>query len=149
MSSIKKILVPVDFSNHSQKALDQAVELARTFGASIDILHCYAINAGGISPYGMVLSDDFSREFREAAQAKLTEWTEKIAAEGVEVDAILTSRFPSEAIADTAKEKGSDLIVMGTRGLTGLSHIVLGSVAERTIRIAPCAVLTVKVDDAG
>ena len=92
----------------------------------------------------MVLSDDFSREFREAAESKLNEWTEKAAASGVEVESILTSRFPSEAIAATAKEGGADLIVMGTRGLTGLAHIVLGSVAERTIRIAPCPVLTVK-----
>ena len=56
----------------------------------------------------------------------------------------LSSMFPSEVIAKTVEEIGADLIVMGTRGLAGIKHVMLGSVAERTIRIAPCPVLTVK-----
>lgn len=143
---LKTILVPVDFSPDSERALEVAVDLAKTFGARVQLLHCYPINVGGISPYGLVLSDDFDREFREAAGRKLGEWREKVAAESVEVEEILTPMFPSEAIAQTAQERGADLVVMGTRGLTGLKHVVLGSVAERTIRIAPCPVLTVKSD---
>ena len=56
----------------------------------------------------------------------------------------MTPTFPAEAIGRQAEEIGADLIVMGTRGLTGLKHVLLGSVAERTLRVAPCAVLTVK-----
>jgi nucleotide-binding universal stress UspA family protein len=143
---IRSILVPVDFSPHSARALERAIELAKTFGARVLLLHCYPIHVGGISPYGLVLSDDFDRQFREAAQRKLSEWGEKLAAQGVEAEEILTPMFPSEAIAQTAKERGVDLIVMGTRGLSGLKHVMLGSVAERTLRMAPCPVLTLKDD---
>ena len=145
---VRTILVPVDFSDHSAKALKQAVELAKSFGAVIHLLHCYPLKVGGISPYGLVFPDDFDRQFRDAAARKLSEWSEKAAAEGVAVEEILTPMFPSEAISSTAQERGADLIVMGTRGLTGLKHVMLGSVAERTIRIAPCPVLIVKADDA-
>ena len=62
------------------------------------------------------------------------------------VEQTLTPMLPSEAISSAAQELGADLIVMGTRGLTGLKHVMLGSVAERTIRIAPCPVLTVKAE---
>lgn len=144
MTRIQMILVPVDFSVHSAKALDHAIDLAKQFGAKIHLLHCYQINVGGISPYGLVLSESIDREFREAAARKLAEWRERTISEGVEVKEGLTPMFPSEAISKTAREIEADLIVMGTRGLTGLKHVVLGSVAERTIRIAPCPVLTVK-----
>lgn len=143
---IRTILVPVDFSDHSAEALKQAVELAKSFGAAIHLLHCYPINVGGISPYGLVLPDNFSLQLRTAAARKLSEWSEKATAEGVAVEEILTPMLPSETISSTAQERGADLIVMGTRGLTGLKHVMLGSVAERTIRIAPCPVLTVKAE---
>jgi nucleotide-binding universal stress UspA family protein len=62
----------------------------------------------------------------------------------VRVTAHLREANPSDAILDVAREIDADLIVMGTRGLTGLKHVLLGSVAERTLRLAPCSVLTVK-----
>lgn len=142
--NIRTILVPVDFSADSANALDRAIEFAKEFDSRLLLLHCYPINVGGISPYGLVLSEDFDREFREAASRKLAEWSEKATAAGVQVEQVLTPMFPSEAISSTAEERGVDLIVMGTRGLTGLKHVMLGSVAERTIRVAPCPVLTVK-----
>ena len=142
-----KILVPVDFSPDSAKALEMAIELAKSFGARIHLIHCYPIHVGGISPYGMVPPETFGLEIRDAAQQKLAEWREKATAEGIQTDETVMSMFPSEAIATLAREKGADLIVMGTRGLTGLKHIVLGSVAERALRIAPCPVLIVKADD--
>jgi universal stress protein A len=144
MSRFEKILVPVDFSEHSARAVDHAVDLAKAFGGSIDLLHCYQINAGGISPYGLVIPESLDKEVREAALAKLDEWRAKIAADGVPVEADISPVFPSEAISNRAREISADVIVMGTRGLTGMKHVLLGSVAERTIRIAPCPVLTVK-----
>ena len=143
---IRTILVPVDFSDHSAKALQQAVELAKSFGAVIHLLHCYPVNVGGITPYGPEFPGDFDRQFRDAAKRKLSECSEKVAGEGVAVEQTLTPMLPSEAISSAAQERGADLIVMGTRGLTGLKHVMLGSVAERTIRIAPCPVLTVKAE---
>ena len=69
-------------------------------------------------------------------------------AEGIEVSNQVTPMSPGEAISGVAEDIGADLIVMGTRGLTGVKHVLLGSIAERTIRIAPCPVLTVKGSDA-
>lgn len=141
---ITKILVPVDFSDHASKALDYAIELAKKFGASVQLLHSYPINVGGISPYGMVLPESFDRDIRAAASKQLDEWAVRVRDAGIEVETTVTPQFPSEAISRHAEESGVDLIVMGTRGLTGLKHVLLGSVAERTLRIAPCPVLSVK-----
>jgi universal stress protein A len=149
MPPIRKILVPVDFSPHADRALQSAVELAKVFGAELHLLHCYQINLGGISPYGLAIPESFDRDVRNAAQRKLDEWAEKARAGGVEVAVHVSPMFPGVTIPVVAEEVGADLIVMGTRGLTGLKHVLLGSVAERTIRTARCPVLTVKDDDAG
>lgn len=149
MSPIRTILVPVDFSEYSQAAFDAAIDLAKELGAKLHLLHCYQINVGGVSPYGVVLPQNLDREIRDAAQAKLSEWEEKAKAAGVEAGTSVTPLFPSEAIASVAEDIGADLVVMGTRGLSGLKHVLLGSVAERTIRTAPCPVLTVKAGDEG
>ncbi|MDH3283791.1 MAG: universal stress protein [Acidobacteriota bacterium] len=148
MPQIKTILVPVDFSAHSRKALDYAVHLAKTFGAEIRLLHCYQINPGSLSPYGPVLPEEFTKELRSAAQSRLEEWRDLVSREGVVAHIELSAVFPSEAISRMAESLHADLIVIGTRGLTGLKHVLLGSVAERTVRTAPCPVLTVKDHDA-
>jgi nucleotide-binding universal stress UspA family protein len=145
---MKTILVPTDFSPHSEKALGVAERLAKLTGGKIHLLHCYQINPGGISPYGIAVPEEFDREVRDAAEKKVEDLEQRVAAHGIEVEVHLTSRFPSQAVSDLAEELGADLIVMGTRGSTGLKHILLGSVAERTLRIAPCPVLTVKESDA-
>ncbi len=147
MSRIQKILVPVDFSDHSERALDMAVFLARSLGATLDLLHCCQFTASMIPPYGVVIPEAFDRSVREAAAIQLGQWREKAAAEGVEVRAGLCSAYPSVGIVDAAEEMGADLIVMGTRGLAGIKHVLLGSVAERVLRQAPCPVVTVKASD--
>jgi nucleotide-binding universal stress UspA family protein len=144
MKRIEKILVPVDFSEHSASALEMAISLAKALGARIQLLHCYQIQPLGISPYGIVLPENFDSEIRQGAERRVDEWRAKVMLEGIEVDASLSSRFPSLEISETASEMGADLIVMGTRGLAGIKHVFLGSVAERTLRLAPCPVLTVK-----
>lgn len=144
MSRFKKILVPIDFSDSSKAALETAVDIAQSFGAKVHLLHCYQLQPGTMSPYGIELPADYAGDIRDAAASQLKAWQEGIPIDGLEIGASLSSDFPSEAIALTAEELGSDLIVMGTRGLSGIKHIVLGSVAERTIRAASCAVLTVK-----
>ena len=146
MAQIQTILVPVDFSSHSEKAVDYAVSIAKRFGAKMHLLHCYQINLGSISPYGPVMPDNLGDEIRKAAEQKLSEWHERLVKQGIECAEHLSPLFPPEGIADTAADVGADLIVMGTRGLTGFKHVLLGSVAERTVRTAPCPVLTVKAD---
>ena len=145
--SFRRILVPVDFSNHSDRALEIARELAKAFGSKLVLLHCYQVNRGAVSPYGIVLPESFDREIREAAARRLEQWREKAAADGVDAEARLSANLPSMGITDAATEEKIDLIVMGTRGLSGIKHVLLGSVAERTLRTAPCPVLTVKHSD--
>ena len=75
------------------------------------------------------------------------EWAARAGRRGLEAHTILSPLFPSEAIERASEEIGAGLIVIGTRGLTGLKHVLLGSVAERTVRTARCPVLTVKAEE--
>jgi len=144
----EKILVPLDFSDHSKKALDHAIELAKQFKGKLHLVHCYPVYVGAVSPYGIVVPESFDRECREAAVREMSQWADKVKAAGVEVETTVTPSAPADAIVNTAEEIGADIIVMGSRGLTGLKHALLGSVAERTLRTAPCPVLTVKDKEA-
>ena len=146
MTTYRTILVPIDFSDASAAALDAAKELAKTFGARLHLLHCYPVHPL-LRGYETPVSDGFERDLRHAAQQRLDEWSQKVSAAGQPVTEHLSPYAPGEAIAEKAEEIGADLSVMGTRGLTGLKHVWLGSVAERTIQIAPCPVLTVKETD--
>ena len=143
MSHFKEILIPVDFSDHSTAALESAIELARAFDSRLHLLHCYQIQPGGISPYGIAIPSGYSSEIRDAASQQLAAWQEERIPAGISVDVSIVSEVPSEAIVGAANKIGADLIVMGTRGLSGFKHVMLGSVAERTVRLAPCPVMTV------
>src|SRR5512147_2310840 len=66
MAGFRKILIPIDFSTHSSRALQIGIDLAKTFGAKLHLLHCYQINVGAISPYGLVIPERFDRDIREA-----------------------------------------------------------------------------------
>jgi len=143
---VERILVPVDFSPHAERALAYAADMARTFGAELHLLHCYQVGLGGVSPYAPVLPQHYGREIEAAAGRRLDEWSEGPAANGLTVHRHLSQRFPPEGIVATATEIRADVIVMGTRGLTGFKHVLLGSVTERTVRTAPCPVITVRGD---
>ena len=147
---IETLLVPVDFSKHSRKALLYAAELGRVFGAKLHLLHCYGIEMVQAFPYDPPyltnLPPDFDDRVREAAESKLADFRKEVEDLGIAVEIHLSKLFPSDAILRTAEEIQADMIVMGTRGRTGLEHVLLGSVAERTIRIAPCPVVSIKAD---
>jgi universal stress protein A len=144
MIQIHKVLVATDFSENAQDAVDTAISIAKTFGASLDVVHAFQTPVPIVSPYEVVVPDGFLEQARDAAAQNLKAVVEKISSEGVEVRSHLTEVPAAPAIARIAEENDTDLIVMGTRGNTGLKHVLLGSVAERTIRLAPCSVLTVK-----
>jgi nucleotide-binding universal stress UspA family protein len=148
MARFERILVPTDFSEHSKAAFEAAVAIARAFGSRIRLLHCYQIQPGGISPYGIAVPSRYFNEIYEAASKQLADWQAENAPEDVPVDGLTASEAPAEAILAAAKEIDADLIVMGTRGLSGFKHVMLGSVAERTVRLAPCPVMTVHAPDA-
>ena len=140
---INRILVPVDFSESSESAVEHAIEFAKAFGSEIDLLHSYQITPGSVLPYDAAFPPSIFDDLRSAATEQLTKVRDRVQAAGVECKMHLSQEVPSHAIQQAADELKADLIVMGTRGLSGLKHVVLGSVAERTVRIAPCPVLTV------
>jgi len=143
MWEIREILVPVDFSEASARALETAIELARKFHARLHLLHCYPVHPLTHTD-GVPLPEGLDRDLRRAAQQRLFEWGEKANAAGVSVVEHLSPDSAVEAIVEQAEEIGADWIVMGTRGLSCVRHVLLGSVAERAIQHAPCPVLTVK-----
>jgi nucleotide-binding universal stress UspA family protein len=145
MKEIHKILVPIDFSEHSQRALDEAIGLAKVFRAEIHLLHCYPLDLVAIAKaYGVTTPEDYAFQLHEAAVQRVSEWRAKVRARKILAEQHVTAQPPFSEIPALAEKIGADLIVMGTRGLGGLKHLLLGSVAERTIRSAPCPVLTVK-----
>ncbi len=147
MSAFKDIVVAVDFSAHSEKAVAEGISLAKTFGATLHLVHAFDIPVPVVTPYEVAVPVGFIEQARDAARQRLETVEAKAKAEGVEVRAHLTEAPAASAIARAAEEVGADMIVMGTRGNTGLKHVLLGSVAERTLRLAPCSVLTVKHPD--
>jgi universal stress protein A len=140
---IKRILVPVDFSEHSIRAVDHAIEFAKAFDSEIDLIHCHQITPSSVAPFEASFPASMVEDMRKSAEAELATVRERVEAAGITVTAHLSLDFPSNAIETAARDLGADLIIMGTRGLTGLKHVLLGSVAERTVRIAPCPVLTI------
>ncbi len=143
MQTIRKILVPIDFSEHSARALDTAIGFAKTFGAEIELVHSYEVTPI-VTLYGVGYPETLHADLRKAAIERVSSWLEKVHSEGVAARQHVVGSPPVEAITEIADEVGADLIVMGTRGNRGLKHVMLGSVAERTIRFAKCPVLTVK-----
>jgi nucleotide-binding universal stress UspA family protein len=146
---IDTILVPTDFSDDAAKALETAVDLARIFGSQVVLLHAYSVELPFSSPAmggGLILPDGFYVELRSHAALQVERVAKEASRDGIEVRGVAIENTPWMAILDEAESLPADLIVMGTRGLTGLKHLALGSVAERVVRKAPCPVLTVKAD---
>jgi len=146
---IKKILVPTDFSEHADKAIETAEALAKPLAAEIHLLHVLHLPVQAVTPEMAVVPVGFWQDLRAFAQRKLDASRAAIEKQGVRCSAEIVEDIPGFAVAAAAKRTNADLIVMGSRGLTGLKHALLGSVAERTVRTAPCPVLTVKHEDKG
>jgi universal stress protein A len=144
-ANVRRILVPIDFSECSRAALDRAVELSRVLGAELVLLHVVdssGLFVGGIESYVDVAA--IARQMQEDARKELAAIAATAAANGRPGTRIeVYEGRPAQAIVDCAKEQGVDLIVMGTHGRSGLSRVFLGSVAERVVRTAPCDVLVV------
>src|SRR5688572_11616992 len=145
MALITKILVPVDFSTHSHRALDFACELSLRFSAPMVILHAYAVPVYPLPEGYLLASAEAAAEMVAKIQDGMTE-TKRLAQErGIAtVDTVVVEGSAFTEIIRTARTENVDLIVMGTHGRTGLKHVLLGSVAEKVVRKAPCAVLTVR-----
>lgn len=138
-SGPKKVLVPVDFSGHARGAVDTAREWVEQSGGSLVLVHVIEPLHPVYFPGGVSSRLELDPDLPDRSKAKLAEWIEPTAAE------ILIREGPAaHEIVAACAETGADAIAMGSRGLTGLDHIMLGSVAEKVIRTAKVPVLTVK-----
>jgi nucleotide-binding universal stress UspA family protein len=148
MIALKKILVPTDFGEAADAALSYARALARNFGSSIDVLHVaedVATRMFAGEMYVTVPSTTLQKDVEDAARKQLDERLIDNDPEPLRVQPIVvTSNNPAASIVDYAKETGIDLIVMGTHGRGPMAHLLMGSVAERVVRLAPCPVLVVR-----
>jgi nucleotide-binding universal stress UspA family protein len=146
--NVTRILVPTDFSEPADAALEYATTLAGRLGASLHLLHVFE------DPYltgGAFAAEMYAPVPADLREALLTEAKDLLADRAKRLDA---ARFgvtadvftgpTARAIADYARDNDIDLIVIGTHGRGGMAHLLLGSVAERVVRTAPCPVLTVR-----
>jgi nucleotide-binding universal stress UspA family protein len=147
MITIRRILCPVDFSRFSMHALEQATELARRFDAEITVLHASAVApVTALAPIGAPLVLEparLTKEERWAITAQLRDFTDEIGTRDVSIVTKINEQDPVTSIINTAASWPADLIVMGTHGRSGFERLLLGSVAEKVLRKAPCPVLTV------
>lgn len=150
MKPFKKVLVPVDFSRHSQEAVHVALDLAARYQARVKLVHVYQPVDYGLPEGFMSYSPIQLNELITALEKQLDiTLKEAEAAAGVTpVTSILLHGAISSEIIRCAKDEQYDLIVMGTHGRTGIGHLMLGSVAEKVLRTAPCPVLTVRAEQA-
>jgi nucleotide-binding universal stress UspA family protein len=146
MVDIRRILCPLDFSDTSRHALDHAIAMANWYQSELTVQHV-------LYPRFLVKPPILFAEFvqntvptpydRDAAFAQLREWLEPAARAGIKTNPVLDEGNPTSCILVRAADLQADLIVIGTHGLSGFDHLVLGSVAEKVLRKAACPVLTV------
>jgi nucleotide-binding universal stress UspA family protein len=147
MIAIKNILVATDFGEAADSALSYGRELAGRFGATLHVLNVvenFYVTTFGAETYTAFVPD-MQRELENAARNRLDEMLIDSDGSGPATNGVvITSGSAEYAIVDYASENSIDLIVMGTHGRGALAHLMMGSVAERVVRIAPCPVLTVR-----
>ena len=145
MNTFKLILCPVDFSGTSTHALETAIELAKQLNTKIHLLHVYQYPAFSMpeadlaTPIDISIQDDYIKRLRK----QLDDLCNKYSDSGIAIDSTLAEGVPYVEIVQAAKDINADLIVLGTHGRTGLSHMLLGSVAERVVRSSTVPVLSV------
>lgn len=144
MISIKNILCPVDYSVYSEMALKYAIEFAEKYRARLYLIHVLDIRVYDINEPDLynvnIVDEETIAKLRERLLRCVTEDTKG----KIPVEAIIIQGVPFAEIIRVSKELKIDLIVLGTHGRTGISHAIMGSVAEKVVRKAPCPVLTIR-----
>jgi nucleotide-binding universal stress UspA family protein len=146
MLALRRILVPTDFSPASDLAVDYAVGMAGRSGGAVEVLHVVDVTSLATALAQALGTDrpDLRDRLIGEAERRLAEVRAKCASSQVSASSHVLTGQAARAIAERAFNSGADLIVMGTHGRSGVAHLVLGSVAERVLRIAPCPVLVVR-----
>jgi nucleotide-binding universal stress UspA family protein len=143
-TNLKKIVVPIDFSDCSMKALAYAKGLAKEFGAKLILLNSvhlhYYVTSDEYARYDFA---DYMQRAEKFANEQLTELIRTTDWEGIKVEPSLQIGHAGDQICARARDQGADLIVTSTHGRTGLKHVLIGSTAEYVVRHAHCPVLVV------
>jgi universal stress protein A len=134
MMAIERILVPIDFSPPSLRALDDAAEFSLPYKAGLIVMHAVERARFELPPVKEM----------ETAAAKLAQIQRRLAQRGIDCRTLVRSGVPYKTIIDEAKKIKANLIVISTHGRTGLAEFLIGSVAERVVRGSPCPVLVIK-----
>ena len=138
-----RILVPIDFTETSDKAFDFALELAERFSASVTAMHAYEIPVIGFPDGALVATVDIASRIQESGRKGLDAAVAARASRGVPIDSVLREGPAWEEIRALAEELPADIIVIGTHGRRGIARALLGSVAENVIRTTKVPVLTI------
>ena len=144
---IRRILAPLDFSDQAPLVLDWAAHLAKQHASRVVLLHAYHLPVEFQQLEGAYLPPDFWSNVKVEAEQSLSRYAGDLERRGIQVESVVREGYPATVIVDEAASQPADLIVIGTHGLSGLKHLLLGSIAERVVQRAPCPVLTVKTPD--
>jgi nucleotide-binding universal stress UspA family protein len=141
---IRKIIIATDFSDDAANATDYGFHLAKRLGAKVLLLHVVPLGTYVTAATSAPLPAEAIDAIAAAARTNLSEQSKKLSkSTGVASEVLVVDGPPPATIADLAKAQSADLVVMGTRGKTGLKHVLLGSVAEHVVRNSPVPVLVV------
>jgi nucleotide-binding universal stress UspA family protein len=142
---IKRILLPTDFSTYSATATKYAGELVTKFDAELHLLHTLEVHLSSTPGFGMGLAlPQYVNESRAAVEKSLTAALDPKWSAGRKIVHAVVAGSPKVEIVRYARAHAIDLIVLATHGRSGLTHVIIGSVAESVVRTAPCPVLTVR-----
>jgi universal stress protein A len=141
---LKKILVPVDFSDCATKALRYAIPFAHQHGAEVVLLYVAPSTSYAGGEYGIIDVTAIDAEVRASGERRLKDFAAEELPADLTAQTLVRSGSPTSEIVDLAAELPADLIVISTHGYSGLKHVFLGSVAEHVVRHAPCPVLVVR-----
>lgn len=145
MEKIQKIMFPTDFSDNSNYAFDYALDLAKKFGARLYILHVIheLIDTTGFYVPNISL-DQLQNDLVKGAEEMMDRFIKEKMGDFKDYETMNIIGLPHIEVMNVAKDKGIDMIVMGTHGRTGIDRVLFGSTAEKVVKKAPCPVLTVR-----
>jgi nucleotide-binding universal stress UspA family protein len=144
----KKILVPCDFSGSSRRAGEVGVELAETFRVPLMLLHVVPAASVSYSNIPYIPSPEYTKTVEESARSALRDEAARLPVKGRAIETLLKTGVAWEEIVEAARSLDVGLIIMGTHGRRGLPRAILGSVAEKVVRLSPVPVLTVRGSEA-
>jgi len=140
---MQRILIPIDFSDTSMAAAEYGCELAVRLGADVTLLNVFSAGIVATPDAAFVPTPEELEALARGAQTHLESTAAKLDREHLSIECVVLEGMPADVICAFAEREQAELIVMGTHGRRGVSHLLLGSVAEQVLRHGPCPVLTI------